>query len=148
MPSRFVGHISVSAGGSRIAYCSNEFEQNVQRLTVDPASEKVLPEPQWVTSGSQGWGGVDVAPDGQSIVMHSFRSQEDLFVARVDGTGLRQLTNDTANDRFSQMVARWQADRVLFESSWRLGSLDDQRGWQRPGPADQAERRSLPSVVA
>ena len=138
----------LSADGSRIAYCSNEFEQNVQRLTVDPASEKVLPEPQWVTSGSQGWGGVDVAPDGQSIVLYSIRSQEDIFVARADGTGLRQLTNDAANDRFP----KWSPDgrRIAFYSNRAGGweALDDQRGWQRPVAADQAERRSLPAMVA
>ena len=121
VPSRFVGHISVSADGSRIAYCSNELEQNVQRLTMDPASEKILPEPYWVTSGSQPWGGLDVAPDGQSIVLQSFRSQEDLFVARADGTGLRQLTNDAANDRYP----RWSPDgrRIGFYSN-RAG------GWE------------------
>jgi Tol biopolymer transport system component len=94
---------------------------NVQRLPMDPASQKVLAEPQWVTSGSQAWGGMDVAPDGQSIVMHSARSQEDLFVARADGTGLRQLTNDAANDRFP----KWSPDgrRIGFYSN-RAG------GWE------------------
>ena len=119
VPSRFVGHISVSADGSRIAYCSNELEQNVQRLTMDPASEKILPESQWVTSGSQVWGGLDVAPDGQSIVLFSSRSQEDLFVAKADGTGLRKLTNDAANDRFP----KWSRDgrRIAFYSNRASG---------------------------
>ena len=121
VPSRFVGHISVSADGSRIAYCSNELEQNVQRITMDPASEKILPEPEWVTTGSQPWGGLDVAPDGQSIVLYSIRSQEDVFVARADGTGLRQLTNDAANDRYP----KWSPDgrRIVFYSN-RAG------GWE------------------
>jgi Tol biopolymer transport system component len=121
VPSRFVGHVSVSADGRRIAYCSNEVERNVQRLAMDPASQKILTEPQWVTSGSQAWGGMDVAPDGQSIVLFSVRAQEDLFVAKADGTGLRQLTNDAAYDRFPQ----WSPDgrRIGFYSN-RAG------GWE------------------
>jgi eukaryotic-like serine/threonine-protein kinase len=121
VPSGFVGHMSVSADGRRIAYSSIEVEQNVQRLTIEPGSEKILGEPQSITSGSKVWGAVDVTRDGQWIVMGSIRSREDLFVARADGSGLRQLTNDDANDRFP----RWSPDgkRIAFYSN-RAG------GWE------------------
>jgi eukaryotic-like serine/threonine-protein kinase len=115
VPSRFVAHISVSADGRRLAYTSVEFEQNVQRLTFDPVSEKIVGEPLWVTSGSKLWRNVDVVGDGQWIVLTSSRPQEDVFVARADGTGLRQLTNDSAFDR----QARWAPDgkRIAFYSN-------------------------------
>jgi Tol biopolymer transport system component/predicted Ser/Thr protein kinase len=121
VPAGFVAHISVSADERRIAYSSIEVEQNVQRVAMDPESEKILGEPQAVTSGSKVWSNVDVSRDGQWIVLSSSVSQEDLFVARADGAGLRQLTNDPANDRFP----RWSPDgkRIAFYSN-RAGSWE------------------------
>jgi TolB protein len=40
-----------------------------------------------------------VSPDGQSLAFYSAGRQEDLFVARNDGTNRRRLTNDPARDR-------------------------------------------------
>jgi eukaryotic-like serine/threonine-protein kinase len=126
LPAGVVAHISLSADERRIAYASVEVEQNVLRVGMDPASATVLGDPQAVTSGSKIWGSVDVTRDGQSIVLGSSSSQEDVFVARADGTGLRQLTNDLAFDRFP----RWAPDgkRIVFYSNraggWELWTIN------------------------
>jgi Tol biopolymer transport system component/predicted Ser/Thr protein kinase len=120
-PARFAGQLTISADGRRIAYSSIEFAANVQRLAFDPDKERIIGEPHWVTSGSKLWMYVDVSPDGERVVLTSGRPQEDVFIARADGTGLRQLTNDVALDRDPQ----WSPDgrRISFYSN-RGGSWD------------------------
>src|SRR5262249_6146549 len=50
----------------------------------------------------------------QWIVMYSEAPQEDLYVVKTDGSGLRQLTNDLPKDR----APMWSPDgqRILFYS--------------------------------
>jgi TolB protein len=53
------------------------------------------------------------------LVFTSIREQEDVFISRSDGSGLRQLTNDPANDR----RPTWSPDgkQIAFDST-RSGS--------------------------
>ncbi len=47
-----------------------------------------------------------VSPDGQWLALSNlFERQEDVFVARTDGTGLRRLTDDAFRDRVAGVVA-------------------------------------------
>jgi Tol biopolymer transport system component len=93
-----------------------EVAQNIERFEFDPATLTIKDAPTPVTSGSKLWqSAVDVSSDGQWIVLASDRPQEDIFVARSDGAGLRQLTNDAAFDR----SPRWSPDgtRIAFYSN-------------------------------
>jgi Tol biopolymer transport system component len=68
-----------------------------------------------VTSGSKPYVTPDVSPDGAWVAFTSLNPQEDIFVSRLDGTGLRQLTNHVAVDR----APRWSPDgqRIAFHSN-------------------------------
>jgi Tol biopolymer transport system component len=115
-PATSLAHISVSADGRRIAYSSLIVTTNVQKATFDPSRGAVVGDPVWVTSGSRRWSNPDPSPDGQSVVFYSLvEPQGDLYVIRSDGTGLRQLTGDTATDR----LPRWSPD-----GSWIAFSSD------------------------
>jgi Tol biopolymer transport system component len=129
-PSRLAAHLSVSADGRALAYSSNDVEQNVQRIAFDPAAERVVGEPQWVTRGSKLWAYMGASADGQWVAVASGGPQEDIFIARADGSGLRQLTNDVAFDRsphwspdgrqiafFSNRSGSWEAWRVNTDGS-------------------------------
>ncbi|MFN2565056.1 MAG: protein kinase [Gemmatimonadaceae bacterium] len=106
-PAPFVGHLSISGDGRRIAYASVLLNMNVQRLTLDPVTATVKGEPFYVTTGSRSWANPDVSPDGEWIVFYSRVGPEgDIYVVRADGTGLRQVTSDSAIDR----VPRWSTD--------------------------------------
>ena len=59
---------------------------------------------------------VDVRPDGGGVVVVlSTNGQEDLWTANLDGTALRQLTNDAFFDR--DPVWNSAGDRVIFKSN-------------------------------
>jgi Tol biopolymer transport system component len=60
-----------------------------------------------VTTGSRLWSSPDPSPDGQTVAFYSRVNPEgDLYLARSDGTGFRQVTSDPPLDR----LPRWSPD--------------------------------------
>jgi len=120
-PATYLAHPSLSGDGSRITYSSVLMTQNIQKLELGPSSAASREQTDWVTSGSILWSSVDVSSDRKWLVFYSrARPEGDLYIARTDGTGLRQLTSDDAIDR----VPRWSPDGewIAFFSD-RSGSL-------------------------
>jgi Tol biopolymer transport system component len=112
-PSPWSGLISLSREGHRLAFAINESKANIERAGFDPvrgAAGALTP----VTQGSRAVRSAAPSPDGKWIAFHTSAPQEDLFVVRADGGGLRRLTDDAARDRFP----RWSPDgsRLLFYS--------------------------------
>ncbi len=107
-PAPFVAHLTISADGTRIAYSSILRSRNIQKLRIDPATGTPRGEPTWITTGSRLWANPDPSPDGKWVVFYSSVQPEgDLYVARTDGTGLRQLTSGAEPiDR----MPRWSPD--------------------------------------
>ena len=106
-PATSLAHISVSGDGRLIVYSSVLVTSNIQRTELDPRTATPVGEPSWLTTGSRRWSSPDPSPDGEVIAFYSLTEPEgDLYVARADGTGLRRVTGDTANDR----VPRWSPD--------------------------------------
>jgi len=106
LPTPELKQISVAAGGHEIAYSSmSVLEINIQTAGFDPPSGKIVGEPTWVTTGSRKWSSPDPSPDGRWAAFYDL-DHMDVYVAHPDGTGLRQVTGDTAGDR----VPRWSPD--------------------------------------
>jgi eukaryotic-like serine/threonine-protein kinase len=106
-PAPWAAHASASADGTRLAYSSVLQTTNVQRLSFDPVTASVRGEEGWVTTGSRVWSAPDPSPDKQWVTFYSRLVPEgDVYIARSDGTGLRQLTSDAALDR----QPRWSPD--------------------------------------
>jgi Tol biopolymer transport system component len=85
-------------------------------IEMPPVRETVVGQPAWVTQGSRVAYVSHLSPDGQWLAFDTQTdNQEDIFVVRRDGTGLRQLTNDSYKDRAPQ----WSPDgkRILFFSN-------------------------------
>jgi Tol biopolymer transport system component len=136
-PSPFVAHIAISSDGSRIAYSSILRSRNIQKLAIDPKNGTPAGEPAWITTGSRLWANPDPSPDGKWVVFYSSVQPEgDLYVARADGTGLRQLTSGT--DPIDRMP-RWSPDGQWIAFHSIRGK--DQYLWKiRP---DGSERQQL-----
>jgi eukaryotic-like serine/threonine-protein kinase len=114
-PSESSSLPSFSRDGKRIAYATADGRTNLERIAFDPGAGRVSGELQPVTQGSRVVRFGDVSPDGNWVVFDTETPQEDLYLVRPDGSGLRQLTNDPAKDR----VPRWSPDgsRILFYSN-------------------------------
>lgn len=113
-PSPYVANLRLASAAPLVAYASRTMRRNVHRATFDPATLAVGPaEP--VTAGTRLWFSVAPSPDGQHLALSSSQPQEDLFISRADGSGLRQITTDAAFDRFPE----WSPDgsRIAFYST-------------------------------
>jgi Tol biopolymer transport system component len=107
-PAPFVAHPTISGDGARIAYTSVLQTRNIQRLVLDQTTGTTTGEPTWLTTGSRSWSNPDPSPDGQWVAFYSnLQSEENLYVVRTDGTGLRQVTNEPA---IIDRVPRWSPD--------------------------------------
>ena len=136
-PSPFVAHIAISADGTRIAYSSILRSRNIQKLRIDPATGTPRGEPTWITTGSRLWANPDPSPDGKWVAFYSSVQPEgNLYIARTDGTGVRQLTNGIESiDR----MPRWSPDGQWIAFHSIRGK--DQYLWKiRP---DGSERQQL-----
>jgi Tol biopolymer transport system component len=106
-PATYLVHPAISADSHLTAYSSVLMTQNIQKLALEPGAAISAGDSSWITSGSIQWSSVDVSSDGEWLVFYSrARPEGDLYVARTDGSGLRQLTGDEAMDR----VPRWSPD--------------------------------------
>ncbi|TNF77282.1 MAG: serine/threonine-protein kinase [Acidobacteria bacterium] len=138
-PATFLAHLSLSADGQSLAYNSVLMTQNIEKAVVDPATGAVQGEPTPVTTGSILWSSPDPSPDGERLAFYSrVQPEGDLYVARTDGTALRQVTSDEALDR----VPRWSPDgEWIAYFSNRSGSLEV---WKiRPDGSDQTQLTEL-----
>jgi Tol biopolymer transport system component len=113
-PSPFVGHLSLAADGRHLAYASILETSSLQRFSFDPVTHTAGRDVVAITAGSRSYVGPDLSPDGERLAFASVEPQRHIFVSRVDGSGLRQLTNDAARDR----NVRWSPDgqRIAFQS--------------------------------
>ena len=90
---------SLSADGTALVFRSETVSVNPYVLPFDPETE-VAGEPREVFHQTGRLQPSDVSPDGEWLVLFNLgESQEDVFIARTDGTELRRLTDDPARDR-------------------------------------------------
>jgi serine/threonine protein kinase/Tol biopolymer transport system component len=94
--------MSFSSDGRKILYAANNSKANIEKVAFDPQALRVSGSLAPVTEGARSVRSLAVSPDGRWIAFYSTTPFEDLFVVGVDGSGLRQLTNDRANDRQPQ----------------------------------------------
>jgi len=118
-------HITVSRDGNRLAYVEELATENIQKFDFNPVTSKITGSPSWVIRRTTSTINPDPSRDGAWLTYQSWGKQEDIYVARTDGTGERQLTNDQYKDR----VPRWSANgrEIAFYSNrsgtyqiWRI----------------------------
>jgi len=143
-PSPFVAHITISADGTRIAYSSILRSRNIQKLAIDTATGMPRSEPLWVTTGSRLWANPDPSPDGKWVVFYSSVQPEgDLYIARTDGSGVRQVTSGAEPiDR----MPRWSPDGKWIAFHSIRGK--DQYLWKiRPDGSDLQQLSPLADAI-
>jgi serine/threonine protein kinase/Tol biopolymer transport system component len=119
-PSTWSGYLSFSRDGSRLAFASLDYRSTLFRAPFDAARESVGP-PAPILKGTRPIRDHELSPDGAWVAFTEAGGREDLFVARIDGTEYRRLTDDPSRDRGPS----WSPDgtRIAFYSD-RSGTYD------------------------
>ncbi|MBI1786316.1 MAG: serine/threonine-protein kinase, partial [Acidobacteria bacterium] len=144
-PSPYSGPISISRDGKRIAYVQQLTTANIQKAGFDPVKESIVSQPQWITQGSHQARDPQLSSDGEWLTFMEWGKQEDIFVIKTDGAGLRQLTNDVYKDR----SPRWSPDgrRIAFSprprNLWVTGGLSAATERGSDGVCGRWRRRSV-----
>jgi serine/threonine protein kinase/Tol biopolymer transport system component len=114
-PSQSSSQISIDKSGRRIAYAVNEGRSNLEAIAFDPSALQANGALRNLTGGARPVRRADVSPDGRWLVFDTSGAQENLFIVRDNGTGLRQITSGAAKDR----VPSWFPDgsRIVFYSN-------------------------------
>jgi Tol biopolymer transport system component len=105
---------TISRNGRHIAYAQASEEANIYKVAFDPSAGSLVGEPQQITRGSTLHERLAVSPDGKWLAYNTGEPPEHIFVMRSDGSGIRQLTNDT----FRSISPVWSPDgrRIAFLS--------------------------------
>jgi Tol biopolymer transport system component len=107
LPSTNSQHLSFSADGHSLAYVEMNRRENTWQVAFDPVAGKVIGEPIQITQGARRYTSPGVSPDEKSVVFFSGgEAQEDVFILNREDGATRQLTNDSAQDRWP----RWSPD--------------------------------------
>jgi tricorn protease len=121
LPAREVGGFGLSRDGRSVAYVDRETTYAIDRLNFDTEG-RLVGRPEEITTSSQEMSDFDVSPDGTMFAFDSRGgAQDDIFIQRTDGKGLRQLTDDAYRDRHPVFSADGQ--RLAFHSD-RSGKYD------------------------
>ncbi|MGD8376177.1 MAG: protein kinase [Acidobacteriota bacterium] len=114
VPSLWAGPLTLAAEGGRLAYVAQDDRGSLRRVAFDP--ERGAPDGpvQTVTEGARLIQGASLSPDGSWIAFTNTGRQEDVYLVRPDGTGLRKITDDLHKDRG---VSWLDDDHLVFYSS-------------------------------
>jgi serine/threonine protein kinase len=142
LPATISGNFSMSQQGD-IAYTMDNRSFRLLAIPFDAASGTAGP-PRPLFGGSQEILSFDLSPDGRTIAYTAGGRNENVFVAGIDGSRMRQLTNDAAKDR----KVTWSADgkTLYFHSNrdgnaYRIWSIGADGSGLRPA-VDDADLRS------
>jgi Tol biopolymer transport system component len=113
-PSSWSGYYSFSRDGTKLAYASLDWRSTLVKRAFDPAGERVVGPAVPMLKGTRVIRDHEVSPDGQSVAFTEASEQEDVLVARIDGTQYTRLTDDAFRNRSPV----WSDDgkRILFYS--------------------------------
>jgi len=140
-PSQWSGLLSLSRDGRKMLYATRDRRANIARVALDPVSGTARGPLVPITQGSRNLAFGRVSPDGEWIVFTSWEPQEDLFLVRRDGTGLRQITKDPFKDR----GPNWTHDGKIVFFSNRGGRYG---AWSiRPDGSELRQLTALPQSI-
>jgi eukaryotic-like serine/threonine-protein kinase len=89
-PSLWSSEISFARDGSRVAYASLIWRSTLLRVGFDPQQERVVGAPVRMLGSTQPIRDHETSPDGQWVALMLTGTQEDVVIARLDGTEYRR----------------------------------------------------------
>jgi eukaryotic-like serine/threonine-protein kinase len=121
VPSPWSGGFTLSSDGTTMAYASLDWRSTLLRVELDSRREAIVGPPVPILKSTRPIRDHELSPDGLWVAFMETGAQEDLFVARIDGTQYRRLTDDEFRDR----APTWSRDgkQLVFYSD-RTGNYE------------------------
>jgi len=109
------GLLSLSSDGRRLVYQELLVQSRIDAFGFDPGRLRLDPGRQTIVRDSRRLSDLDVSPDGRWLAYATVDAKQDIYVARSDGGGGHQVTDDVAKD----WRPRWSPDssRLAFYSN-------------------------------
>ena len=126
VPARGVAGLALARDGRHMAYVADEPTFSISRIAFDPSAGEIRDQPVEILHTSQEVSDITLSPDGQFLAFDSLGgTQEDIFLIRTDGSGLRKLTDDAPRDRFPSFSG--DGSHIAFMSDrsgvWELWTI-------------------------
>lgn len=100
IPAQYSQLFDFSKDGRKFAYVQSTINVNIRSIEFDPVAEKFVGAPVSIVGGSRVSTNPRVSTDGKRIVFDSVGGvKENIFTVGVDGSNMRQLTNDSFKNR-------------------------------------------------
>jgi Tol biopolymer transport system component len=124
LPARAIMQFRLSRDGRKIIYMAREWAFRLERLALD-SGRGTTAGTEEIWSGTMIVDDLAVSRDGQWLAFDSPGKQEDLYLMRSDGAGLRKLTDDAWRDRHPTFSPDGQT--IAFRSDrngrWELWTI-------------------------
>ena len=98
LPSRAVMQFRLSRDGKKVIYVAREWAFHLERSAFD-AGRGAVTGSEEIWNGTMIPDNIAVSPDGQWLAFDSPGKQQNLYLLRSDGSGLKKLTDDAWHDR-------------------------------------------------
>jgi Tol biopolymer transport system component len=98
VPTSWSGQLSLSADEHRLSFRTSDMTAEIRRIPFDASAGRITGPAERLFETAIPAVGLDVSADGW-MLFRTAAMQEDVYVMRVDGSGLRKLTDDEAKDR-------------------------------------------------
>jgi len=98
-PSLWSGQASLSRDGTHLAFATLDWRSTLLRVAFDPVREETVGSPTAILKSTRPIRDHDISPDGRWVAFNHAGVQEDILVARIDGSQYRRLTDDAFRDR-------------------------------------------------
>jgi Tol biopolymer transport system component len=126
LPARAIMQFRLSRDGRKILYMAREWAFHLDRIAFD-AGRNTPTGSEEIWNGTMILDEMAVSRDGQWLTFSSRGKQEDLYLMRSDGTGLKKLTDDAWRDRNPTLspdgeTIAFQSDRSGRWELWTIGA--------------------------
>jgi Tol biopolymer transport system component len=103
-PATWAGYFDISRDGRSLVYTSQDTSGAIRAVPFDPVAGRAVGRATDLLTGTRVYRLLDESFDGKMLTFDAIAGWEDIWTMNIDGTGLRNVTNDAAFDRYPRFT--------------------------------------------